>query len=65
MLKHNKTVSSHNIITLNNKSKMYKFTALYDNLYSLLKKVLKREIRLEDWHAHMKTELTQTLKILP
>ena len=44
---------------------MYKFTALYDNLYSLLKKVLKREIKLEDWHAEGKTELTQTLKILP
>ena len=44
---------------------MYKFTARYDNLYSLLKKVLKREIRLEDWHAQVKTELTQTLKILP
>lgn len=64
MLKHNKTISSHNI-TLNNKSKMYKFTALYDNLYSLLKKGLKREIRLEEWHAQVKTELTQTLKILP
>lgn len=44
---------------------MYKFTALYDNLYSLLKKGLKREIKLEDWHAQVKTELTQTLKILP